>query len=440
MKKYFLVLIITIQALVSCGQTKEQSITYKENIVKDLVIKNVSVVTMKSNEVLKNQDVVIKDGKIVSILDSEKTVHQNIVEIDGTDKYIMPSLTDAHVHFPETETEMEHVMQLYLINGVTKLRSMRGDWKHVDWRNKYNAESSIYPKLYLSAPPISRNYDLTPTQIEGLVKNAKEKGFDFIKILSVKNQDIFTQLDAACKKYNLPIGGHFPSNIPDSLIFKSMYTSFEHLGGLAGVSPEVLENRLQKIKANDIFICPTLSWYSIGSGRYSYEELRNQPGMEFVPKETIEDWIEKTKQYREKLGDQAYRDEVANELKSLEEKYQIIKKAHDLGISMLLSPDSSSKYMISGFSVLGEMELLKNAQLGNYDILKMATTNFAAFFKEDYGTIEVGKSADFILLNQNPLEDLNTFNKIEGLYYNNHFLDAKKLEAMRLKLSATSQN
>lgn len=439
MKKYFLLLIITIHVLDSYGQTREVSITYKENIIKDLVIKNVSVVTMKANEVFKNQDIVINDGKIVSISDAKKTEYQNMVEINGTDKYIMPSLTDAHVHFPETETEMEHMMKLYLINGVTKLRSMRGDWNHSDWKNKYNTTSSIYPKLYLSAPPISRNYDLTSDQIEGLVKNAKEKGFDFIKILSIKNQDIFMQLDAACKKHNLPIGGHFPGNVSDSLIFKSNYASFEHLGGLAG-APEYLENGLQLIKEKNIFLSPTLSWYSVGSGRYSYEELRNQPGMEFVSKTTIDDWIEKTKEYREKLGNQAYRDEVANELKSLEEKYQIIKKAHDLGISMLLSPDSSSKYMVAGFSVLGEIELLKNSKLSNYEILKMATTNFAAFFKEDYGTIEEGKNADFILLNQNPLEDLRALKKVEGLYYNGQFLDAKNLEGLRLNLLSMSQN
>lgn len=440
MKKYFLVLLTTIQALVSCGQTKEPSITYKENVVKELVIKNVSVITMKTNVVLKNQDVVIKDGKIVSISDAKKTEYQNMVEIDGTDKYIMPSLADAHVHFPETDAEMEHMMQLYLINGVTKLRSMRGDWNHSDWKNKYNTTVSIYPKLYLSAPPISRNYDLSSDQIEDLVKYAKENGFDFIKILSIKNQDMFTQLDAACKKYNLPLGGHFPSNISDSLIFKSNYTSFEHLGGLAG-EPELLENRLQQIKANDAFLCPTLSWYSVGSGRYSYEELRNQSGMEYIPKEIVEDWIEKTKEYREKLGDQAYKDEVANELKDLEGKYQIIKRAHDLGINMLLSPDSSSQYMVSGFSVLGEMELLKNAQLSNYDILKMATANFALFFNDhNYGIIEEGKDADFILLNNNPLDDLSALKDIQGLYYNNQFLDAKKMEAMCLKLLPTSQN
>lgn len=97
--------------------------------------------------------------------------------------------------------------------------------------------------------------------------------------------------------------------------------------------------------------------------------------------------------------------------------------------------------MVAGFSVLDEMELLKNAQLSNYDILKMSTANFALFFNDhNYGTIEEGKDADFILLNNNPLDDLSALKEVQGLYYDNQFLDAKKMEAMRLKLLPTSQN
>ena len=107
---------------------------------------------------------------------------------------------------------------------------------------------------------------------------------------------------------------------------------------------------------------------------------------------------------------------------------------------MLLSPDASSKYMIAGFSVLGEMDLLKNAQLSNFEILKMATVNFAHFFKENYGTIEVGKDADFLLLNSNPLEDLNVLKNIEGVYYNQHFLDKNTLTAMRKGLLSVVEN
>jgi imidazolonepropionase-like amidohydrolase len=87
--------------------------------------------------------------------------------------------------------------------------------------------------------------------------------------------------------------------------------------------------------------------------------------------------------------------------------------------------------MVAGFGVLGEMQLLKNANLSNYEILKMATVNFSNFFKGNYGTLEVGKDADFILLDTNPLEDLNTLKQIQGVYYNRHFLDKKSLDAMR---------
>ena len=314
MKNLFIVLFLSVQTAFSFAQTQTDA-------VNDMVIKNVSVISMLTNDIKENQDVVIKDGKISSISNAKGTHYKKVFVVDGKGQYIMPTLADAHVHFPKDEPEMRRMMQLYLINGVTKLRSMRGDWNHIDWRNKYNTESSVYPKLYLSPPAISRNYDLSVSQIEEYVKTSKENGFDFMKILSVKDQTIFAQFDRISKKYNFPIGGHFPGNIDDNLIFSSNYNSFEHLGGLTGY-PDVVESRLQLIKENNIFICPTLSWYNIGSGRYSYDELRKLSGMEFVPNAIVEEWIEGTKKYREKLGVVAFKEEVTNELKTLDEKFQ----------------------------------------------------------------------------------------------------------------------
>ncbi|MEO8773355.1 MAG: amidohydrolase family protein [Gelidibacter sp.] len=432
MKKLFLILFIIAQASSIFAQNQA-------DVVKDLVIKNVSVISMLTNDIKEHQDVVIKDGKISSISNTKKGDYKNVLIVDGKGKYMMPSLADAHVHFPEDDTGMKRVMALYLVNGVTKLRSMRGDWEHIDWRNKYEKDGSVHPKLYLSPPAISRNYDLSVSQIEEFVKTSKERGFNFMKILSIKDETVFAQFDSIAKEYNFPIGGHFPDNIGDDLIFNSLYNSFEHLGGLAG-NPDVLESRLKLIKEKNIFICPTLSWYNIGSGRHSYDELRKLPGMASVPNATLEVWIDGTKKYREKLGIEAYKEEVANELKALDKKYEVIKAIHKLGIPMLLSPDSSSKYMISGFDMVGEMELLKHADLTNYEILKMATINFANFFNEDYGVIEKGKAADFIILKTNPLVDLNALRKIEGLYFNNQFLDRKKLETMRMSLLENFQN
>ena len=427
MKKYLLLLVIVMQSVVSFGQTDIKRISETENRITDLVIKNVGVITMKTNEVIKNQDVVIKDGKIITIAKTSKRNYKNSVVIDGSNKYIMPSLSDAHVHLPKDENDLEKVLTLNLINGVTKLRSMRGEWNHLEWRKKYNTAYSFYPKLYLSAPPVSSRYDFSSEQLSAFVKAAK--GFDFIKILSIRNEAVFKDLDSLCKINNIKIGGHFLSNVSDDLLFKSNFAAFEHLGGLTA-DPELVESRLQTIKNNKIFICPTLSWYSVGSGRYTYDELRNQSGMEYVSKDEIDGWIEKTKAYRAKIGLEAYKEEVVNELKKLDDKYRVIKRLNDLDVKMILSPDSSSKYMVAGFGVLDEMKLLKNADLSNYDILKMTTVNFASFFNESYGTIEEGKEADFILLNNNPLENLETLKSIQGVFYNKNYLDDKALNKL----------
>ncbi|MGX1024678.1 amidohydrolase family protein [Flavobacterium sp. CS20] len=421
MKKNKMLLLIFMSFVLTCyGQTEPNASPTKDRIKTDVVIKNVSVIQMITDEVLANQDVIIKNGKIFSIEDTQNRAYENMFVVDGSGKYIMPSLADAHVHLPKEKEDLDKFLKLNLINGVTKLRSMRGTWNHLKWRDEFNDENSIYPKLYLSAPPIYKNYSFTEEELKNYVDGAKN--FDFIKILSIKNQELFKRLDSLCRLNNVEIGGHFPNNISDSLIFNSNYRSFEHLGGISMLT-EVTEERIQEIKKKNIYVCPTLSWYSIGSGRYSYEELRQLPGMEYIQKETIDNWIEKTKQYREKLGKEAYKQEVADELQKLQQKYQVIKRLSELGVRMLLSPDSSSKYMVTGFGMLGEMKLLKNAELSNFEILKMATVNYADFFNENFGTIEVNAEADFILLNTNPLESIESLKNIEAIYFNNNYLD-----------------
>ena len=397
---------------------------------------------MENDKVLLNQNIAILNGKIMVIENAKKSKLKAKKTIDLKGKYIMPSLADAHVHLPETEEELQRMFDLNLINGVTKLRSMRGDWKHKEWQNKYNTINSFYPKIYLSAPPISRNTEASVEQLEEFVKAVKESNYGFIKILSIKNQEIFTKLDDLCKKYDVPLGGHFPrlamgNSLNEDVFFNSNYKSIEHLGGLVG-EPNLFESRIQAIKKNNIYICPTLLWYSIGSGQYTNEQLQKLHGMEFVSNTTMQEWLTKTQEYRNKMGEQAIKDEVAKELKDLEEKYQVIARLQKEGIKMLLSPDASSKYMMTGCNVINEMELLQNAKLSNFEILQMATTNFSDFFNANYGLIKVGKDADFIVLENSPLEDLQTLKNVKGVYFNFNYLDTKALEKMKNNLKPTN--
>ncbi|MFD2909619.1 amidohydrolase family protein [Flavobacterium ardleyense] len=408
----------------------------------DVVFKNVNLVSLDKNTVTELQSVAIKNGKILVIENTKKSKLKGVTEYDLKGQYIMPSLADAHVHLPEAEADLQRFFEMNLIYGVTKLRSMRGDWKHIEWREKYNGATIFYPKLYLSAPPISRNYDLTTEQIETFVKATKDNKMDFVKILSIKNHETFIEFDRFCKKYDVPLGGHFPRlasgiSLNEDVFFNSNYKSIEHLGGLAGEKTNLV-SRIKAIKENNIYVCPTLSWYSIGSGQNTFEELPKLAGMQFVSQNTMNEWLASTKTYREKIGTQAYKDEVASEIKDLDEKYAIIERLQKEGIKMLLSPDASGKYMMTGANMITEMELLKNANLSNAEILEMATSNFSDFFKGNYGVVQVGKDADFIVLQSNPLKDLKTLTNIKGIYFNEQFLDGNKLEAMKENLLKTA--
>lgn len=83
---------------------------------------------------------------------------------------------------------------------------------------------------------------------------------------------------------------------------------------------------------------------------------------------------------------------------------------------MMLGTDAAGA-MVPGFSVHKELELLVHAGLRPYEALKTATVNAAAFIdeKERWGTLELGRQADLILLEANPLSDISATRRVVGL-------------------------
>ena len=404
-------------------------ITFSQKSLTDYVITNVSIIPMNSEIILKNKDVLIRNGKISAISDYKKVSYKPITIINGTGKFIVPSLSDAHVHLPENEVELEKCLKLNLINGVTKIRSMRGDDKQIEWRKKYSEPRSMYPKMYLSSVAINKKDDFTPESMAKFVNETKTKGYNFIKMLSIKDKSIFEALDKSCKEYNFKIAGHFPDNVDDETIFKSNLNSIEHLGGFMYAEEMQQKSRKENILKNNIFNCPTFDWYAVMEDQFSLEELKKRKGLQFVEKSKLTEWENNYKTEHSKIPEnqkETYKKQLSEDIST---RYSTLKKLSDSGINLLIGPDSSADYSVYGFGVLEEMNHFKKAGISNYKILKAATSNFADYFDDKtYGTIEVGKNADFLILDQNPLENLSALEKIEGIFYNSNYLDAKKLQ------------
>ena len=90
-----------------------------------------------------------------------------------------------------------------------------------------------------------------------------------------------------------------------------------------------------------------------------------------------------------------------------------VKKAYEKGIQIALGTDAGTPFNYHSNTAY-EMELLARLDISNMDILKMATINSARCVgvEKDYGSIEVGKQADLVCLNENPLENISNVRKI----------------------------
>ena len=117
--------------------------------------------------------------------------------------------------------------------------------------------------------------------------------------------------------------------------------------------------------------------------------------------------------------------------KWVEIRNRIIKAIYDAGGKIMAGSDTPEFLWLYGYSLHRELKALNEAGLTPFATLQSATVNPAEFFgtSAETGTIEVGKRADLVLLNANPLKDIsNTTDRagvmLGGIYYDNAQLQA----------------
>lgn len=101
------------------------------------------------------------------------------------------------------------------------------------------------------------------------------------------------------------------------------------------------------------------------------------------------------------------------------------------GVPLMLGTDAMGfPLVIPGVSVHDEMQLLEDAGLTPYRVLRTATVQPAAFLgaEDEVGTIAVGKRADLLLVGENPLEDLSTLRSPIGVMARGRWLNRDQLE------------
>ena len=338
------------------------------------IIKNVNL--FDGENYFKNVNVVFHNGTILEISEKIKERKDAII-IDGTNKTILPPLLDAHVHvwFPAH-------LQEALKAGIFGVLDMHTSDEGLKWLKLYN-DSTGYAHYYSSGPgatvkgghgtqfgiPVPMIGDsLTP---EKFVNDRVKNNADYIKILRepLRTTITFKQTEQIIKTAheNSKLAVAHVSRLNDALVLSRQgVDGFVHIWFDKSIAKEQLDS--MKMRKN--FIVPTLS----------------------VTEKALA--LSKT---------QGWSQYVLTFDKVLEET----KKAYDAGISILAGTDAPNFELNYGDALYDEMLLLSKAGLTNIEVLKSATSNiYKSFMLKEFGKLEKGKSASFIIVDGSPMEKI----------------------------------
>jgi hypothetical protein len=384
--------------------------------INSLIVKDVNVLTMNSPDVINNKSILIQNGKIVKIDDFKKlSKNKDTKVIEGKGKYIMPGLAEMHSHLP-VESKVDTLLIENVAAGVTHLRIMNTKTPQLPLKERLkNSKNTIAPKLHYSYI-IRRDIKYSEIQFDSLMTQIKKNEINFIKLLSVASEEVFDNLMKSANRNNVIVCGHYPSGIKMEKVLKSGFKSIEHLGGYEQLTNEIeLTEAIKITKEKGVFNCPTLDWDIMAKDLQYPDDYKKRLIYSNAPKKYLDKW---ETEYNNAIAKEGIEKVLLNKEKYLPNfayKQKILKKLSENNCLLLLGSDPGNSFQMNGFNMFEEMYNWSKAGIDNLTILKSATITAAIFFNEDkiWGTIEKGKSADLIILDKNPLEDIRNISTVK---------------------------
>ncbi|MBC8086918.1 MAG: amidohydrolase family protein [Phycisphaerae bacterium] len=413
---------------------------------------NVNVLTMENERVLPNQTVVVRGGKIVAMgASSSVAVPADAQRMAGQGKYLMPGLAEMHGHMPTTENALLHnTLMLYVANGITTVRGMQGGAYHLQLRDQLNKGELLGPRFYPAGPQLSANSAPTPEAGRLAVQRQKEQGFDLLKIQEGLAPGVYDTIVATAKALRIPFAGHIPDEVGLWRALDAGQVTIDHLDNymetvqaadfpadrLALVSaasfPDPVKRRIAAVaaatKRAGVAVVPTMPLWEILYVPPDSVGLGPRPDLAYWPRNHVQTWYNQLKEPR--IPREQY-----DAWKTM--RNNILQALNDAGVTILLGTDSPQRMSVPGFSIHNEMKSMVVAGMTPYQVLRSGTWNVASFMGllAESGTVAIGKRADLLLLDANPLENVANVQKRVGVMVNGRWLPEAEIQARLRKIA-----
>ena len=388
---------------------------------------NVNVVPMTNDAVLSNQTVVVQNGQIVAVGPANRVqVPEGATRIDGRGKYLMPGLAEMHGHIPGQNVQFaERVAFLYVAGGVTTVRGMQGHPNQFELRKRVDAGELIGPRMFLSSPPLSGNNVADVAAAETTVRNYKNAGYDLLKIHEGLRPDVYDKIVAIAREVKIPFGGHVPNDVGVLKALEARQTSIDHLDNYIDVIHNDLDIAplVEKTVRAGVAQVPTMPLWEVILGLHDPATMADRPELRYMPEQMVQGWRNTVANIRGQAN-------VENATREAELRNKLLKAMSDAGAFLLLGSDAPQLFSVPGFSIQREMEAWAAAGISPYKILQAGTTSVAQYLGDaaNSGTIGVGKRADLLLVDANPLQDVRNVARKSGVMVNGRWLPWADIE------------
>lgn len=428
--------------LICTGALARQIKTDGSNYERDILFSNVKVVDVKNGVVLDDMDVLIKNGIITGIGKHRKKTkpRQGLLIIPARGKYLMPGLVDCHTHIIFKEELVS-----YLTNGVTTVFSLGSPVTVLDFRREVKENKIAGPDIFAGCMLDAIREDWggivlnktinSDTSVSRVMNEVVNEGWDFVKVYNNLSTAQFDAVMRIAMAGNIPVIGHgvrapgLEHALGSGMGMVSHAEEYVYAYFKDSMDDEKIKGAASLTKKYGAFVCPNL---------YTFNQIARQWGDSLAFAQLVEQHAGQKKYLNPfTINSWFHNNPYLHRKGSVDSMYAFLVKLtsalYKAGVPLVAGTDSPIiPGCFPGYSLAEDLQLLTEAGLSNAGALQCATLNPGLFIQKyrnnapNLGLIEEGYQADLLLLDKNPLDNIQHLRNITGVMSNGNWYPAHK--------------
>jgi Tol biopolymer transport system component/imidazolonepropionase-like amidohydrolase len=393
-------------------------ISYTPPVAEPMLIRNVRIIDGTGGPVTAARDILIERGRIARIAPARSITAGGVRVIDAQGRVVIPGLMDLHAHF-----ERPDLLPGSLYFGITTVRDQGSSMAPtVAYADAMAAGALPGPRVGYGGFQFYSDYAFDSEQWQGIepesdpdhikraVDLAQAFGAQHIKTRTFRRWDINARMIAEAHRRGMRATGHCSHLLP--LVAAGMDAK-EHIGGCEQRGDTYMyDDLIQLFKAADIGVVPTISYLDFAIRLSERPALLDQDAelAPFVPARDNFGWmIELSAEERRHWAEDVER--------ARETTAKLLRAGLTLGTGTDIWQIPTGVHM--------ELEQLVAAGLTPAQAIHAGTGGAARILgaDKDLGTIQVGKWADLVLLDADPLADIRNTRRIWQVVHNGVLVD-----------------